>query len=247
MTFREPTFPPLLTGKPVTAPQRPLERAMTDALKGKAGAGDTYWLKSTRVVDVAIVLEPEVPLAQALQMTYVGQVAFLDAFGVLSPPEIALQFHWPGAIMVNAAVAGAYYCAVPDGAGLNDVPDWLIVDLFVHYATNEDDTDPGLNPDRTSLIEEGCAEFTVPDLIESYSRHFTTWVDDWEADGFRRVHDAWIGRAWGQDEPAGFTEDGSEFEAKPVGLDENGNLMVKPDKGAVKTLDFLPHVMRGRK
>jgi len=67
MQDMDPIFPPLLASRPVRAPNRPFENACNDAMQGKAGAGDVYWAQNTRVLDCAIVLEPEVPLAQALQ------------------------------------------------------------------------------------------------------------------------------------------------------------------------------------
>jgi hypothetical protein len=53
---------------------------------------------------------------------------------------------------------------------------------------------PGERMDATTLHEEGAGEVDRTQLIESVSRHFLTWVDTWQHEGFRPVHDNWTGR-----------------------------------------------------
>lgn len=234
----QPTFPPLLTGKPVTAPRRPFAVACGDVRGGKAGAGDVYYAQNTRIMDCAVVLEPEIPLRQSLQMPYVMQVGFGDAFGVLAEPETALYFHWPDRILVNSAEAGRLRLAAPGGVGLDDVPPWMVLNIVVEIE-GEEGAEPGLNPERTNLREEGCIDITCAGLIESFCRHFLAWVHIWEEDGFRPVHDAWIGRAVGYEQPLEFKIDGQPpVTGKVIGLDEAGALLVKPEQGAVTALEL---------
>jgi len=236
-----PTFPPLLTSKPVRAPKRPFEIACRDALQGKAEAGDVYWAKNNRVLDTAIVLEPEVPMAQALQMAYVVMVAFGDAFGAVAEAEVGLHYLWPDKFMVNRAEVGHLRIAAPNGTKAGEVPDWLIFNITIEMQ-GEADVEPGLNPHKTTLFDEGCGEITSVGLMESFCRHFLTWVHNWEEEGFRPVHDNWIARAIGHEEIAEIKVNGETYTGKVMGVDEASQLLITEDGKNVETLD-LQHMI----
>ncbi len=142
MQDTNPTFPPLLSSKPVRAPKRPFENACHDALQGTAEAGDVYWAKNNRMLDCAIVLEPEVPLAQALQMAYVVMVAFGDAFGAVAEAEVGLHYHWPDKFMINRAEVGRLRIAAPKGTKAGQVPDWVSFNI-INEMQGEDEAEPG--------------------------------------------------------------------------------------------------------
>ena len=237
MQDTNPTFPPLLSSKPVRAPKRPFEIACRDALQGKAEAGDVYWAKNNRVLDTAIVLEPEVPFAQALQMAYVVMVAFGDAFGAVAEPEVGLHYQWPDKFMVNGAEVGRLRIAAPNGIEAGQVPDWLIFNIIIEVH-GDAEAEPGLNPNKTTLFDEGCGEVTSVGLTESFCRHFLTWVHNWEEEGFRQVHDSWIGRAIGHEAPAEFQVNGKTQMAKVMGVDEASQLLITKDGKNVETLDL---------
>ena len=74
---------------------------------------------------MAVVLEPDVPLSRAVQVRHVLAVAFGDAFGAISPPEIGVHYRWPGDLLVNGAKAGAITLDVPAGVATDDVPPWI--------------------------------------------------------------------------------------------------------------------------
>lgn len=234
MAHPDPTFPPLLTGKAVTAPKRPFATACEEAMAGSAGAGDIYWARNNRTLDFAIILEPEVSLNDALQVPYVVMVGFGDAFGVLAPPETGLHFLWPDRILVNGAEVGNVKIAVPNGFGGDDVPDWIVIGITVEVE-NDDRIEPGDRPDVTTLFEEGCAEITCQELLEASSRHILAWIHNWEQDGFRQVHDAWVGRAWGYDEDttAEIIHKDRHYQGHVMGLDQTGSLLLKQNDETV--------------
>ena len=63
----EPTFPPLFNGKRVEADDDPVPFACRAAADGEAGAGDVFWSASEARLSLALVVEPEVPAARALE------------------------------------------------------------------------------------------------------------------------------------------------------------------------------------
>ncbi|MEL6421969.1 MAG: biotin/lipoate--protein ligase family protein [Pseudomonadota bacterium] len=238
----DPTFPPMLSGFAVSAPDAVIDVAVRGANAGRFGAGDVLWARNTQVLDWAIVLEPEVPLREALQMVPLAMVAAGDCIGALTPPKVALAFTWPGTILVNAGRAGFIGAAFPS-VGDDVVPDWLVVHAFLRLR-HDGRSEPGDQPDETVLAEEGCPDLTRTELIESYSRHVMSWLDTWRTDGFKTVHGAWMrhGPSAGDLLPA----DGASCSERGefIGLDEDGGLLRKGPDGAMTTTSLID-VFRG--
>lgn len=230
MHMPDPTFPPLLTGHDVKGKPGPFETACARAQGGEAGAGDVFWARDTARFDWACVLEPEVETARALQMHFTAMVALGDAFGAIAPPEVGFQYRWPGELLVNGGKAGQARLAVgpEDGEG---VPAWLAVGLDLVIRRDNGGQEPGANPDTTALHEEGCGEITRTELVESVSRHFLTWVHTWNDEGFRSVHENWLGRADGWEEDITVAWAGTEHTGKFLTIDDEGNMLLKGDDG----------------
>ena len=60
---------------------------------------------------------------------------------------------------------------------------------------------PGETPDVTALYDEGCAEVSPVQLVESWSRHMLTWLNRWQEDGNAPLHGEWMGLLRGVGEP----------------------------------------------
>src|SRR5439155_633838 len=92
MHLEDPQFPPLLKGRAVRAPVRPLAEACRLVQARKLGAGDVVWSRNTGRAEFAVVLEPEVGLERALQMGPLLMVALGDCLGSLCPPPVAIAY-----------------------------------------------------------------------------------------------------------------------------------------------------------
>ena len=238
----EPVFPPLLNGIAV-APGTDTARVATAAvMAGEAGAGDLYWSQSEDRLNMAIVLEPDVPLSRAAQVRHVLAVAFGDAFGAISPPEIGVHYRWPGDLLVNGARAGAITLDVPAGLSADQVPPWMVLGLDVAITLDLSVENPGELPDSTTLHEEGAGEVTRTMLIESVSRHFLTWVDGWMNEGFKAVHENWLGRAVGSDQDVTVCHAGTTVSGRVTGMDEEGNLLFTPADNPVQAFALVDTV-----
>lgn len=240
----DPTFPPLLSGTGIKGQPFPFEHACAEAAGGKASAGDVFWGRSTSDVRVAIVLEPEVSAAQSLQMMLALMVAFADAFGSVGPPEVGVFYRWPASLVVNDALIGGMRAALPKEAAATDVPDWLVVGFDVRLSRTKHDVEPGHDLGNTTLEDEGCGDLTRTLLVESVCRHFLVWVHTWNEEGFKPVHDAWLPRAESHEQMVTVTHDGGDQTGQFLGIDEEGNMLLKPDAGDVRALSLLDHVVR---
>lgn len=216
-----PSFPPLLNGHRVVAPKSPVKRAKAMLAKGELGAGDLLWSDDLKNLDFCVVLEPEVSRSRCHEMLLLMMVAFGDAVGALAPPEMAITYQWPNSIQLNDASIGFADLQISDEE-TDDVPNWMIVSLEVAIKPENIMHDPGNEAWRTTLWEEGCGDITRTELLESTARHFLNWVHTWSEEGFKPIHDQWMGRIC---EKQKMVEDitADEF----IGIDENGNGLVK--------------------
>lgn len=244
----EPDLPPLLKGRRSLPGISALRAAVDGARSHALGAGDLIWTDDAGKAGFAIVLEPEVPLAKAAQILPVTMAAVGDCIGVLTPPQVGLMYHWPGQVQVNGASAGSVTLASATN-NAQEIPDWLVTAVEVTLQFNPDAEEPGHNRERTALIEEGCEGLTAVEFIASCARHFLTWLNVWQDDGYRPVHQNWLERMAGRDAAISIPLTGK----RPVivkGLDEDGGLLYAvggndqtrsvPLLSAVHSADALP-------
>lgn len=188
-----PNFPPLFSGLAVTGATHPFDAARAMAAQG-CDAGLIVHNITANHLMAALVMAPEVPLAEAMVMLPTCGIGFQNALGALAPPEVAVHLEWAGGLRLNGASCGQLRVAASDSDPQAE-PDWLVVglDLPVMQITER----PGDQPDQTSLFDEGCAELDPVQLLEAWARHTLVWINTWEEDGPRALHAEWRGLAWG--------------------------------------------------
>jgi BirA family biotin operon repressor/biotin-[acetyl-CoA-carboxylase] ligase len=221
-----PQLPPLLTAVPVPEGQDVAAKAL--AAVATAEVGTVLYSEATKVADFAVILGPEVPLRQAGQMLYALMIGVGDAIGALAPPEVVVSYQLPGYILLNRGRAGRVWITADPSTGREDVPGWLVVgatiDLSVRTGSEDVWRDAG-GLEYTSLAEEGGSFISRTRLVESICRHFMAWVNRWEDDGFRPLHDLWIQRL----QEGGEMALADSTMADWIGLDEDGAALIKID------------------
>ncbi|TCD11913.1 biotin/lipoate--protein ligase family protein [Oricola cellulosilytica] len=231
MTTDAPELPPAFNGMLVPPDIAPIGAAAEGVAAGRLSAGDVLWSARDDRASAAFVLEPDVPLERAAEMLPVLMVAIGDALGAIGPPNLALTFRWPGTILANGAVAGEVQAFVWPGRAPEEIPDFLVVAFDIALTESADGSEPGHDLGSTYLHVEGCGDLDRTMVIEAVARHFLSWIDGWQQDGFGAAHASWTGRA--HDRNADVTVDfsGRQVHGKWLGLDENGGLLVKTANG----------------
>lgn len=235
MHLPDPVFPPLLEGYGVKAPQRPFSHACRQASRGTFGAGDLVWSRNTSRAECAIVLEPEVPLGTALQMNALAQVAVADCLGALLPPAVGVWHRWPGTILLSGAACGGVEIGLP-ATEAGQIPDWMVVGMSIRLIHDDPDKEPGELPGQTALSEEGGGEITRTDLLQSYASYFLSWLNTWQEEGFRPIHDSWMARAEADGKAMQVEHEGTRQIVHALGLDEEGGLIVRSEAGPARVL-----------
>ncbi len=242
----QPTFPPLLTGHPLVIGKAPAEWATMGAAGGRLGAGDLVWSEDEDDLRLALVLEPEVPRRRCAEIVYVAAVAVGDAVGALCPPEILITYQWPCLILANDAEIGSVDLTLSE-TDHDGVPDWMVLSLSLHVRPRDGSREPGLEPGRTTLWDEGCGELGRTAFLESVSRHLVNLIHNWSEDGVKPVHDQWWARL-AKTQPLMAGAVAPDGDGALLGLDDTGNALIKSGAAtkAVATLDALARLRARR-
>ncbi|ERP86300.1 hypothetical protein Q669_14635 [Labrenzia sp. C1B10] len=215
----EVQFPPLFQGEALTGQADPFERALALAITGTDPGTVIYNLGGERL-RAALIFAPEVPLEEAMAILPVCGLGIQAALGTLAPPEVAVHLEWDGRIRVNGAVCARMRVK----ASTQDpeaTPDWLILGLELSMTSRK--SNPGKDPDRTWLSEEGCGEITPDQLLECWVRHSLYWLNRWLDDGPRPVHSDWRGLV----PTLGETVEVDGTSGTFVGVDENFGMLLR--------------------
>lgn len=235
-------MPPLLSGSSVSGAVRPFDEACRLAEVAERGAGDVIWSRNTEAADCAIILEPDVPLARCQQLVPMTMVAMSEALAMLCPPKVAVEFRWPGDIMINGAKGGDVRLAAAACAS-EAVPTWIVIAMRLQLVHGDKDFEPGERLDITCLAEEGAGGRSRSEVIGSACSHWMARLNRWQEDGFRALHDQWLYRAVGRDEVMTMSYAGEDVAGRVMGLDDEAGLILRNDDQSLRILSFAPFIM----
>lgn len=180
-------LPPAFTARVLPPPAEACAEAVALARRdGAEAAGTLVLVERPDVLDLAVVLAPEEPLASARRAFLAGMTALADAVGAHGPPEMPLTFVWPGTLVFDGARLGGGRLVWPETCAEGDVPDWLVFSCML-IVSKAGAGDPGLTPGSTALDEEGFPPGIPPRLVESFARNLIRAFDVWAEDGFPAV------------------------------------------------------------
>jgi biotin-(acetyl-CoA carboxylase) ligase len=190
------------------------------------GAGTIVWVRRFDLVEFALVLEPDEPLAAARRALYAGLTALGDTLAARAPAETMISFAWPDVVFVRGGLVGGVQLAWPAGDE-KAVPSWLVLGVMLR-ATQPDAEEPGMHPDAAALEDEGFDDLGPGSVIASFARHFMAHVHGWQQEGFRPVMESYLARL-----PAD--------EAVERIIDGNGDLLIrKKGKAQVEKRRLVP-------
>ena len=224
-------------------PDQPLlDVASRRAVEGET-PGRLFWIRSEDLASAAVILAPELPLRDAAQGLYVTALALGDALGSLIPSLVEVSFTWPTGLCLNGAQAGRVMLRASENLDPEDEPDWMVVGFSLAVGPATGPTEPGEAPQQTTLYEEGCGGITSQQIVERFGRHFLTWINRWQDDGFEPVRQAWQFRGPEIGEASGLAQESQTRDGRFDGLDEDGNLCLRVGD-EVETVDLMTAIER---
>lgn len=163
------------------------------AIGAEAGAGTLVWVRRFDVVELAVVLEPDEPLASARRTLYAGMTAAVDALAAWCPPEKPIAIDWPDAILFDGAVVGGGRLGWPAEAEETAPPPFLVFGLMLRTAVHGRLEDQNFAR-GTTLEAEGFDLIDAVALVESFARHLMVAVHEWEDRGFAALAERYLAR-----------------------------------------------------
>lgn len=183
-------------------------------IASEAGAGTLVWVRRYDLVEFAVVLEPDEPLASARRAFFAGMNAVADAIAAHCPPERDVKFGWPDSILFDEGLLGGGRLGWPNDCAEDAIPDWLVFAVILRAA----DMAPIEEVQAASgvaLLSEGFEMIETDAIIESFSRHLMTAFDRWKESGFEPIARDYLDRL-----PA-------RKAGERRGIDGNGDLLVR--------------------
>jgi biotin-(acetyl-CoA carboxylase) ligase len=126
-------------------------------------------------------------------------------------------------VLVDGGLVGRLRLALPPGRA-EDRPAWLLLGVSLDIVGPAEE--PGRRPDRIGLAETGCSELDPAGLAESLSRHFLSWLDRFEAEGFGPVRANWNARCHDRGRRVRLSIAGQEWLGTLGGLERDGSLAI---------------------
>lgn len=163
------------------------------AIAGAEGAGTLVWVRRYDLLEFAVVLEPEDPLAQSRRAIYAGLNTLADALLVHAPPERPVTFEWPDAIRIDGVLVGGGRLGWPDGANEDEVPPWLVYSGMIRTSVIRAG-EPGLRPLLGGLDELGFESIDAGEMLVSFARHLMAGFHEWSEAGFAPLAKRWLDR-----------------------------------------------------
>ena len=163
------------------------------AVADAKGAGTLVWVRRYDLVEFAVVLEPEEPLAPACRAIYAGTNALVDALVVHAPPGRPVAFDWPDAIRVDGVLVGGGRLGWPKRTAAHDVPPWLVFAGMIRTSAIRGG-EPGSRPLLGALDELGFEAIDSGEIIASFARHLMAGFHEWHEVGFAAVGKRWLAR-----------------------------------------------------
>lgn len=185
----------------------------------EAGAATLVWVRRFDLVEFALVLEPDAPLATARLAHYLCMNALADALAVHCPPERPILFGWPGALMYDHGLMGGGRLCWPEGCAEADVPEWIVFGAMVRASRRTPFEDMAGTGSGTAMDEEGFEDVDAVDLVESFARHVMLGVNRWQGDGPKATVKRWLDRL---EKKPGFRH----------GIEPNGDLIATSQAGS---------------
>ena len=184
-----PQLPPMFSCQLVELGKDPLDEAVASASSGDVGT--VFYSNDSDTLSLAITLGPEVKKSQALQVHYVMMLGLSDALGALAPPEIEISHLWPNLIFMNRGLMGKTIL-LDSGGDRDKIPEWMVVGLRLRLKVESKKLHQQI--EMTSLEDEGASFLSNIRIIEAIVRHFLSWLNTWQDEGFKPVHSKWSER-----------------------------------------------------
>jgi BirA family biotin operon repressor/biotin-[acetyl-CoA-carboxylase] ligase len=197
------------------------------ALEQTAGRGrrGRRWSSPPGNLYASLVLRPGAAPERTAQLGFVAALAVTDALRELAPQLAEPTCKWPNDVLVGGRkIAGILLESEMDkGEHLA----FVIVGVGINLVS----APPDAEHPATSIAGEGRLAPAPHTALGAFARHFESWAQVWENEGFAPVRDGWRARAAFLGEQIQVRLDTTTLRGKFIDLDQHGVLLLETEGG----------------
>ncbi|MDX1975455.1 MAG: biotin--[acetyl-CoA-carboxylase] ligase [Rickettsiales bacterium] len=190
--------------------------------KGRLGR---QWISSNGNLFVSVLLQPEKPLQQCAELSFVAALAVIEALAPLLPKDQVLTCKWPndillndrklGGILLESFRAGDAHCS------------WAVVGVGVNV-----DSFPAKTEFPASCLKDAGVELVSAKIILSrFIHHFIESYNLWNQKGFAPIRKSWLQHAWRMGKTVVAKLPDGTIEGIAEEMDAHGSLVLKLPNG----------------
>jgi BirA family transcriptional regulator, biotin operon repressor / biotin---[acetyl-CoA-carboxylase] ligase len=183
------------------------------------------WVSADGNLFVSVLLQPEKPIQELGQLSFVAAISVIESLEALLPPGNKLQCKWPNDVLLNDKKLGGILLESFQ-AGDSDKP-WVVVGIGV----NVDNFPPRTEFPATCLKDAGVELVSAKIILSRFIHHFIDCYNTWNEKGFTPMRKKWSAVAWGLETRICARLPDGNIEGICQGIDGNGSLELKLDNG----------------
>jgi BirA family biotin operon repressor/biotin-[acetyl-CoA-carboxylase] ligase len=201
--------------------------------KGRMGR---EWVSQEGNLFVSVLLQPQKPLAEFAQLSFMAAVAAIESLAPLLPKGSKLACKWPNDILLDDKKLGGILL---ESFQTPEAGAWLVVGVGI----NVESFPPRTQFPATCLKDAGVELVSAKIILSRFIHHFIEGYNSWHKKGFAPVRKSWTGHAWGLGERLCAHLPDEEIEGIAQGIDADGSLTLLLDDGSkhsVLAADIFP-------
>lgn len=155
--------------------------------KGRLGRG---WVSSEGNLFVSILLQPEKPMVEMCQLSFVAAVSAMEALEDMLPEKNLLQCKWPNDILLGKRKLGGILL---ESFQVEGGKPWVVIGVGI----NVDSFPPRTEFPATCLKDAGVELVSAKIILSRFIHHFIDCYNEWNVKGFAPTRKRWMHSAWG--------------------------------------------------
>lgn len=204
------------------------------ALRQTEGRGrrGREWVSQEGNLFTSVLLNPDCPLAQIPQLSFVSAIAALDSLKPLLPEAASLQCKWPNDLLLSQKKLGGILLESFETVEEDECKRWVVIGLGINIDSCPGDTDIP----ATFLKNAGVELVSAKIVLSRFIHHFIDWYGVWENKGFAAVREHWLKHCVGLGEEIRVQLPEEVLHGRFDSLDEAGNLHLALQGGAMRQI-----------
>ena len=193
------------------------------------GRRNRGWVSPPGNLYLSLILRPEKPLTETVQLSFVAAVALGETLDPFIPEGVDISYKWPNDVFLAGRKAAGILL---ESSSRRDRVKWLVLGLGLNLKSPPQD----VSTPATSLKAVGAAGVTAMDMLERFCFCFEKCYTRWQEEGFPSLREAWLSRAQGLGGPIEVELEKERLSGTFLDLDASGALVLGQGGGVTRII-----------